>query len=306
VIVSPFTFVASAHALLWQGVTPVFCDVDPETHNLDPARVEEVVTPATAAILGVHLWGRPSAVGELTEIAGAQRVHLLFDAAQAFGCSDRGRMVGSFGAAEVFSFHATKVVNSFEGGAIVTDDHALADELRLLRNFGFSDYDEVVALGTNAKLTEAAAAMGLTSLESRERFFAANARNHDAYRAGLADLDSVKMVDYADGERANRQYVVVEIDESAALTRDELQQVLWAENILARRYFYPGCHRMEPYRTLFPDSAFPQAERLARRVLVLPTGASMTVETVDKVVAIIRSALADGHRLKEALRAARS
>ena len=145
--------------------------------------------------------------------------------------------------------------------------------------------------------------MGLTSFESRDSFFAANARNHDAYRTGLSGLEGVELLGYADGEIANRQYVVVEIDESAALSRDDLQQVLWAENVLARRYFYPGCHRMEPYRTLFPDLALPQAERLADRVLVLPTGAAMTVESVAEVSRIIRGALADGPRLREALRA---
>ena len=279
---SPFTFVATAHALQWQEITPVFCDIDPRTHNIDPARVEELITPRTTGILPVHVWGRPAPVEELTEIAAEHDLRLLFDAAHALGCSHRGRMIGTFGTAETLSFHATKVVNSFEGGAIVTADRDFADVARLMRNHGFADYDEVSHVGTNGKMSEMAAAMGLTSLESREAFVAANRRNHEAYRAGLEDVEGVDLIAYDYAEQCNWQYVVLEVDESAGLSRDELQQVLWADNVLARRYFFPGCHRMEPYRSLFPDAGqrLPQAERLVGRVLALPTGTSMDPDQV--------------------------
>jgi dTDP-4-amino-4,6-dideoxygalactose transaminase len=305
VIVSPFTFVATAHALQWQQITPVFCDVDPRTHNIDPARVEELITPRTTGILGVHLWGRPAPVDELTRIAGEHDLRLLFDAAHALGCSTGGRMVGGFGTAEVLSFHATKVVNSFEGGAIVTADDGFADIARLMRNHGFADYDEVGHVGTNGKMSEIAAAMGLTSLESREQFVAANRRNHETYRAALEGVEGVELIDYDDRESCNWQYVVVEVDESAGLTRDELQAVLWAENVLARRYFFPGCHRMEPYRTLFPDAAarLPETERLVQRVLALPTGTSMTTDAVTTVAGLVERAMRDARRLRAALRA---
>jgi dTDP-4-amino-4,6-dideoxygalactose transaminase len=305
VIVPPFTFVATAHALQWQAITPVFCDVDPRTHNLDPTRVEALITPRTTGILGVHVWGRPAPVDELTRIAADHGLRLLFDAAHALGCSTGGRMVGGFGTAEVLSFHATKVVNSFEGGAIVTADEEFADVARLMRNHGFADYDEVGHVGTNGKMSEIAAAMGLTSLESREEFVAANRRNYETYSAALQGVDGVELIGYDSAESCNWQYVVIEVDESAGLSRDELQAVLWAENVLARRYFFPGCHRMEPYRTLFPDVAerLPETERLVQRVLALPTGTSMSTDAVTAVAGLVARAMRDAPRLRAALRA---
>jgi dTDP-4-amino-4,6-dideoxygalactose transaminase len=303
VIVPPFTFVATAHALQWQQIKPVFCDIDPLTHNIDPERVEELISPETTGIVAVHLWGRPAPVDALTEIAERHGLRLLFDAAHAFGCSHDGRMIGGFGTAEVLSFHATKVVNSFEGGAIVTADDRLAEVARLMRNHGFAGYDLVTHVGTNGKLSEVGAAMGLTSVESSAEFVAVNRRNHEAYRDGLVGLDGVELLAFDTGERCNWQYAVIEVGDDAALSRDELQQVLWAENVHARRYFYPGCHRMEPYRSLFPEVAerLPQTDRVARRVLALPTGTSVTPEAVATVTALIRRALADAARLRPAL-----
>ena len=305
VIVSPFTFVATAHALQWQQITPVFCDVDPLTHNLDPRRVEEAITDRTSGILGVHLWGRPAPVEELTQIAESRGLALLFDAAHAFGCSYRGRTIGAFGVAEVLSFHATKFVNAFEGGAITTDDDGFAETARLMRNHGFADYDEVSHVGTNGKMTEVSAAMGLTSLESRDEFFVANRRNYEDYRAGLDGIDGVKLIAYDDDELCNRQYVVIEIDDSAGLSRDDLQRVLWAEHVLARRYFFPGCHRMEPYRSFFPEAGagLPETERLVLRVLALPTGTSIDSDMVAVITEIIRRAIADGPQLGRRMKA---
>jgi len=302
-IVSPLTFVATAHALRWQGITPVFCDVDPRTHNLDPARVEDLITERTSGIVGVHLWGRPCAIDELTALAERRGLALLFDAAHAFGCSHRGPMIGGHGNAEVLSFHATKFVNSFEGGAIVTDDGDLAERARLMRNHGFAGYDDVRSVGTNAKMSEASAAMGLTSLEARDDFYAANRDNYEAYRAGLEGVGGIELIAYEEAELCSRHYVVIEVDESAALSRDELQRVLWAENVLARRYFVPGCHRMEPYRSAFAEAGreLPEAERLTDRLLALPTGTAVGPATVAVVSDLIRRAMADGRRLRRRL-----
>jgi dTDP-4-amino-4,6-dideoxygalactose transaminase len=302
VVVPAFTFVATAHALAWEGVTPRFCDIDERTHNLDPAQVRALMGPHTSGILGVHLWGRPCAVDELSAIAREHGVPLAYDAAQAFGCSHRGRMLGSFGAAEVFSFHATKLVHCFEGGAIVTDDDALAEELQLRRNFGFEDYDKVGALGINAKMTEIAAAMGLESLAAREQVVAANAACLETYRSGLEDLPGIELMAYDEGERSHRHYAVLEVGDGVGLGRDDLHRLLWAENVLARRYFFPGCHRMEPYRTRFADLSLPVTERVAGRVLVLPTGPALERADVERVVDLIRRALAGGHDLWRALR----
>ena len=185
VIVPSFTFIATAHALQWQETTPVFCDVDPATHNLDPGKVEAMITPRTTGIMGVHVWGRPCDIDALDEIARRRSLKLMFDAAHAFGNSYRGRMIGNFGQVEVFSFHATKFFNTFEGGAVVTNDDDLAAKIRLMTNFGFAGYDNVIYVGTNGKMPEVSAAMGLTGLESLDEFIAANRRNHAAYRAGL-------------------------------------------------------------------------------------------------------------------------
>lgn len=297
VIVPSFTFVATAHALFWQQITPVFCDVDPRTHNLDPSRVEELITPRTTGIIGVHLWGRPCEVDALAEIARRRKLRLLYDAAHAFGCSCGGKMIGSFGDAEVFSFHATKFFNTFEGGAIATDDDDLAAKIRLMKNFGFAGYDRVIYIGTNGKMSEVSAAMGLTSLESLGDVIEANRVNHHAYRAALGEMPGLRMVEYDETQRCNYQYAVFELDPiHAGLTRDDLVRVLMAENVLARRYFHPGCHRMEPYRSYFPHAGLllRNTELLTERVFALPTGPSVDAKTLGGICSLIRLVLGHG------------
>lgn len=297
VIVPAFTFIATAHAVQWLGITPVFCDVDPRTHNIDPARVEDLITPRTTGILGVHLWGQPCDIDALGAIARRHGLKLLFDAAHAFNCSWCGCMIGNFGEAEVFSFHATKVFNAFEGGALATNNAELAGRVRRMRNFGFAGLDRTDALGTNAKMSEASAAMGLTNLESLSVFVETNRRNYLAYRRGFEGIPGIRMLEYDPNEKRNYQYIVLEIEESqTVLSRDALQIILWAENVLARRYFYPGCHRMQPYASTMPNvgSRLPVTERLARRVLVLPTGTAVSVEQVEIICGIFRFAISHG------------
>jgi dTDP-4-amino-4,6-dideoxygalactose transaminase len=297
VIVPAFTFIATAHAVQWLGFTPVFCDVDPRTHTLDPARVEELITPRTTGILGVHLWGQPCDIEALAAIASRHGLKLLFDAAHAFSCSWRGRMIGNFGDAEVFSFHATKVFNTFEGGALATNNRELAWRVRRMRNFGFAGLDQTDSLGTNAKMSEASAAMGLTNLESLQDFIETNQRNYHMYRRGIEGIPGLRMLEFDANEKRNYQYVVLEVEESEAiLSRDALQEILWAENVLARRYFYPGCHRMEPYSSTMPNvgSRLPVTEWLAHRVLVLPTGTAVNTEQIEIICGILRFAISHG------------
>ena len=304
VIVPAYTFVATAHALQWQEITPVFADMDPATHNLDPAQVERHITPRTTAILGTHVWGRPCAVEALTEIAARRGLKLMFDAAHAFGCSHGGKMIGGFGLAEVFSFHATKFLNSFEGGAICTNDDTLAQRIRLMTNFGFAGFDNVVHIGTNGKMTEVCAAMGITSLEDIDHLIATNRNNYLAYRKGLDGLPGLSLIDYPGGERNNYQYIVVEVAEAVAgLSRDELVHVLHAENVLARKYFWPGVHRMEPYRSLFPHShlLLPDTERVAKNIIVLPTGTAVGEPEVTTICQLIGRALIHGTAVRAAL-----
>lgn len=304
VIVPSYTFVATAHALQWQEITPVFADIDPTTYTISPASIERLITPRTTGIIGVHVWGRPCEIEALEALARRHRLQVLFDAAHAFGCTYKGRSIGSFGACEVFSFHATKFLNSFEGGAIVTNDDALAEKVRLMRNFGFAGYDTVIYLGTNGKMPEICAAMGLTSLDAMHEIVELNLRMQEAYAVHLADVPGVTLRTFDEGERHNYQYVTADIDETRArLTRDELIDVLHAENVLARKYFWPGCHRMEPYRSLQPNAGLllPHTESLAARVVVLPTGQEMTADRVRTVGDIIAAAVDEAPAVRMAL-----
>ncbi|MCE9634682.1 MAG: DegT/DnrJ/EryC1/StrS family aminotransferase [Planctomycetes bacterium] len=296
VIVPSYTFVATAHALQWQEIQPVFCDVDPATHNLDPARVDALVTPRTTGIIGVHLWGRPCDVEGLEEVAKRRGLTLLFDASHAFLCSRKGRMVGGFGSAEVLSFHATKFCNAFEGGAILTNDDDLAEKSRLMRNFGFAGKDRVIYLGSNGKMTEVCAAMGLTSIESAPEFIAANREHWLRYKRRLAGLPGLSVIEYDPAERNNYHYVIVEVDAAkAGLTRDQIVQVLESENVLARRYFAPGAHRMEPYKSEQPLAGFvlPVTLRLAETVFALPSGSAVGAAEVEAVCDIMETAIAN-------------
>ena len=275
----------------------MFCDIEPSGYGLDPGQIEPLITDRTSGIIGVHLWGHPCNVRALEAITARRGLAILFDAAHAFACSHEGRMIGGFGDAEVLSFHATKFLNTFEGGAVVTNDDELAHKVRLMRNFGFAGEDTVVQIGTNGKMTEIAAAMGLASLESMDEFVTINRRNYHTYRQELSGIAGVTLIEYDEAQKNNYQYVVVDIDEaSSGISRDCLHAVLTAERILVRRYFYPGCHRMGPYSSREPDvgARLPWTERAAGRVLCLPTGTAVVPSDIMTVCAIVRFAVAHG------------
>lgn len=304
VIVPSFTFVATAHALAWQEVTPVFCDVDPKTHNLDPKEIEALITPRTTGIIGVHVWGRPCDVDAIDLIAKKHNLTVLYDAAHAFACSHNGRKIASFGNAEVFSFHATKFFNTFEGGAITTNDDALAEKLRLIRNFGFVGADDVQELGINGKMSEMSAAMGLTLLESLDVLLETNRRNYEAYQRGLASIPGLSLMQYETSNANNHQYIVVAVDPVAfGCNRDRVVEILHQENVRARRYFYPACHRMEPYRSRepVPRRPLPATESLAASLMTLPTGTAVGPPEIDTICRILRLAQRIG-RVGETLR----
>ncbi len=282
VILPSLTFIATAHALQMQGIKPVFADIDPQAYNLSPQAVERAVTSETTGIIGVHLYGRPCDVEGLQDVADRHGLKLMFDAAHAFGCSRNGRMVGNFGICEVFSFHATKFFNTFEGGAVATNDDGLAEKIRLMQNFGFTAMDTVACVGMNGKMSEASAAMGLVNLESLDEFLAVNGRNYEAYKAGLSGIRGLQLIAFDEAEKCNWQYVVVEVGNGYPLRRNELLEKLHAQNVLARKYFWPGCHNMEPYKTLYPDAgmSLPITKEATRRILVLPTGTAVDEDSV--------------------------
>lgn len=302
VVMPSFTFAGTAQALSWLGITPVFAEIDPATHNVDPVDVERAITSRTSAILAVHLWGRACDVDALQRIATRLGIPLVLDAAHALGCTHGGKPIGGFGRVEVFSFHATKIAGAGEGGVVATGDPDLARRIRLMRNFGFAGYDTVTEQGTNAKMPELSAALGLTSLDSLERFIAANRDNHAQYARELEDVPGLRMIDYPADERQNYHYVVAEVDDPRL--RDDLVAVLHAENVLARRYFAPGCHRMQPYSR--NPVRLPATEALSDRVLVLPTGTAISYADIATICAIIRVAAEHAPQLSERLAATRA
>jgi len=301
VIVPSYTFAATVHSLFWLGIKPVFVDVDPVTYNVDPKQVRRVITPETSGIMSVNVYGRPSDIEQLSEIARDYNLKLLFDSAHAFHCSYRGKMIGNFGDAEVFSFHATKFFHTVEGGAVTTNDEQLAEKLRAMRDFGYVGLDQVEYVGTNAKMNEFSAAMGLTNLERLDEFVYVNHRNYRRYLKELDGLAGVTLMRYEETEKRNYGYIIIEVDpDVTGLTRDQLAKVLWAENILARKYFYPPCHLMEPYRTLLPQarSRLRETERISSRVLALPTGISIKEEDIETISSIVELAIRNADGLK--------
>jgi dTDP-4-amino-4,6-dideoxygalactose transaminase len=289
VIIPSLTFIATAHALQMQGIKPVFADIDRNSYNLDPAAVERMITPETTGIIGVHVYSRPCDIEGLQAVADRHGLKLMFDAAHAFGCSYKGKMIGQFGECEVFSFHATKYFNTFEGGAIATNNDELAEKIRLMQNFGFSSIDRVIYIGTNGKMTEISAAMGLVNMESLDEFRTVNRQNYAVYKKELARIDGLTLIDYDEKEKNNWQYIVVEVGSEYPVSRDALVSKMHAMNVRARRYFWPGCHRMEPYHTLQPDAgtAVPITEEIANRIIVLPTGTAVDEATIHKICSLL-------------------
>ncbi|MFN3192667.1 MAG: DegT/DnrJ/EryC1/StrS family aminotransferase [Aureliella sp.] len=290
VILPSFTFIATAHAFSSIGLRPVFAEVDSSTACIDARAVRSLVNENTAAIVGVHLWGRTCDVAALEDLSEESQVPLLFDASHAFGVTHSGKYVGNFGQAETFSFHATKYISAGEGGAVTTNSDELASRLRAARNFGFTGVDSVESLGTNAKLNELCAALGNASLETLDQRVAINRRNFAVYRELLADIDGIHLQDVKQTERNNYQYVVIRIcPETFGCDRDALLTALEAENVRARRYFYPGCHRAQPYAEDFNAQGrdLPGTDRLANEVLSLPTGPAVSVKSVQAIVSII-------------------
>jgi len=290
IILPAFTFVATAHAFQWQGIRPVFVDIDPETHCIDPEAVRSAITPQTSAIVGVHTWGHPCEVGSLQELAREQGLALIFDAAHAFGVTIGSRHIGNFGDCEVLSFHATKVVNSFEGGAIVTNRDDIAERIRLTRNFGFRGMDRVEHLGINGKMPEVCAAMGLTSLEHCDELIVRNRERFLLYRSVLSGIPGLRVLEPWSGGKWNYHYVVAVLDPNFGLSRDRLMAILHAEGVRARRYFWPGCHRMEPYRSdpLYQGLSLEVTDTIAERVLQFPSGGELNEADIVTIGAAVR------------------
>ena len=288
VIIPSFTFIATAHSLRWQRIDPVFCDVRLEDHLIDPDKIETLITPRTSAIMAVPIWGQPCDYEVLQNIADKHNIRLIFDSAHAFGCKSGDKYLGSFGDAEVFSFHATKVFSTGEGGAITTNSDILGDKLRLMRNFGFTNYDKTAHIGTNAKLSEFAAAYGLAHIDELDSIITHNKLIHQTYLQEFSKFDEIFFLDYKFDGISNYQYVVARV---RANIRDSLVEHFHDRGILLRRYFYPGCHRMEPYESCekYDSINLPNTEQISSEVVIFPTGKQVTTENIHNFAQMFES-----------------
>ena len=292
VITTPFSFVATAHSLLWNSLQPVFADIDPATLNLDPARIEAAITPRTTAILPVHVYGRPCDVEAIRAIASRYRLKVIYDAAPAFGVTWRGRSLLRHGDLSILSFHATKAFTTAEGGAIVCPDRETKRQIDYLKNFGFADEVTVVAPGINGKMNELQAALGLLQLKHVGDAIARRRSIDTQYRAGLAGLRGIRIPTLPAESEQNYSYFPVLVQDDFPLSRDALYERLRGEDILARRYFYPLISDFPMYRDL-PSAAparLPVAADVARRILCLPLYPGLEPADVERVMGVLRHA----------------
>ena len=293
VITTPYSFVATAHSLLWNGIKPVFVDVDPNTLNLDPARIEAAITPHTTAIMPVHCYGRPCNVGAIQQIADTYNLRVIYDAAHAFGVRDTSGSILNHGDLSVLSFHATKVFNTFEGGAIVCPDAKTKLRIDQLKNFGYVDEVTVVAPGINGKMSEINAAFGMLQLKHVDQALARRKEIDGIYRRQLQAVKGIRCLGEAGEATANYSYFPILVEADYPLSRDALYQQLKDHTIFARRYFYPLITDFPMYRGL-PSAHrdnLPVATSAALQVLCLPIYPNLGDEDVQRVLSVIRQGL---------------
>lgn len=291
VITTPFTFPATVQALDWNGLTPVFCDIDPETLNIDASKIESLITEKTTAILGVHVFGNPCDVEKIQTIADKYHLKVIYDGAHTFGTKIDGKPISSFGDMTMFSFHATKLFNTVEGGALAFKDNKLVEKLELLKNFGLAGPDEVVLSGLNAKMNEVQAVIGLEVLKLVDQERAKRGQIKKTYEQHLAQIPGIRVLTNLENESSSYQYFVIEIDEKKyGKTRDWLNKELTNYNVFTRRYFYPLCSDFHWYKQL--ESALPknlpQAQKSVKQVLSMPYYGELDIESVVKICAILK------------------
>lgn len=292
VITTPFTFPATPHVLNWNNISPVFCDIDPETLTIDHRKIESLITKKTSAILGVHVYGIPCAVNEIQKIANSYGLKVIYDSAHAFGTEIEGKGIGTFGDISMFSFHATKLFNTVEGGCVTFNDPNLKQKIDLLKNFGIKNENEVILPGINGKMNEIQACIGLLNLQNIEKEKQKRAAIANIYHEELYDFPGIKLVNMPTHTTNSFQYFVIRIEEAKfGLSRDQIHEKLKQWNIVTRRYFYPLCSDYECYHDL-PSSAaanVPIAQRVSREVLALPFYGELPLDDVKKICLILKS-----------------
>lgn len=292
VITTPYSFVATTHAIKWNGTTPVFCDVEPETYNLDPTKIESLITPRTTAIVPVHIYGNPCNVKEIEEIADIYGLKVIYDSAHAFGVKLQNESILNFGDLSVLSFHATKIFNTFEGGAIICHDEKTKKRIDYLKNFGFANETTVIAPGINAKMNEMQAAIGLLQLKSVDENIKKRSTIAELYRKALNNINGISYIPEIDGIKHNYGYFPIFIDEEKfGISRDELYFKLQENNIFARRYFYPLISQFQPYKGLESSNPenLPVATKVAEQVISLPIYADLKSTDAERIIEIISS-----------------
>jgi len=292
VITTPYSFVATTHSLWWNGIKPVFVDIEPETCNIDPAKIEAAITPKTTAIMPVHVYGYPGDIKSIREIADKYGLKVIYDAAHAFGVRVNGKSILDAGEMSTLSFHATKVYNTIEGGALICRDEQTKKRIDYLKNFGFADETTVVAPGINAKMDEIRSAYGLLELKKVDDAIEARKRIALQYREALKDVSGIGYLEDIPGVRHNYAYFPIFVDsEQYGMTRDELYFKMKEFNILGRRYFYPLISTFSTYRGL--ESAktenLPVATKIADSVICLPIYADLKNEDIEKVINVIKN-----------------
>ena len=292
VITTPFSFVATTHAIHWNGITPVFCDIEPDSCNINAEKIESLITPKTTAILPVHVYGNPCNVQKIEKIADTYGLKVIYDACHAFGVKINGDSILNFSDLSVLSFHATKVFTTFEGGAIICHDEKMKKRIDFLKNFGFADEVTVVAPGINAKMNEFQAALGLLQLKYIDAAIEKRKSLAMLYRKNLSDIGGIRMLGEDRNVKYNYQYFPVFIDSASfGKSRDDLYNELKNNNILARRYFYPLISQFPTYKGL--PSASPGnlqvAERITNEVLCLPLYADLDEDSINKICGVILS-----------------
>lgn len=291
VITTPYSFVATTHSLWWNGIKPVFVDIDPATGNLDPAKIEAAITPKTTAIMPVHVYGTPCDTDAIQAIADKYGLKVIYDAAHAFGVKVDGKSVLNAGDISTLSFHATKTYNTVEGGALICHDAKTKQRIDYLKNFGFAGETEVVAPGINSKMDEIRSAYGLLNLKYVDDAIAARKRVADRYRQELKDIPGLTMFEPMEGVTYNYSYFPIFIDaEKYGMSRDELYFLMRDNDVLGRRYFYPLISDFSTYRglpTAGPDN-LPVATRMANQVICLPLHHALTDDDVDRVIKLIK------------------
>lgn len=286
VITTPFSFSSTTHAIVRNGLTPIFCDINSEDFTIDVTKIESLITDKTCAIVPVHVYGNLCDVEEIERIAKKHNLKVIYDAAHTFGVEKNGRGIASFGDASMFSFHATKVYNTIEGGAVTYSDTTLKKKLNDLKNFGITGPESVEYIGGNAKMNEFQAAMGICNLRHVDAEILKRKSVVERYRARLENIEGIKLSPMQERIKPNYAYFPVVFD-NYKYTRDEIFDKLGKENIITRKYFYPLINDYECYRDKYSSKDTPVAKYISDKVLCLPMYADLELEVVDKICDII-------------------